>query len=551
MSTSSITWTTLGGFCVQRTFRAHQLKIAEHIRKVQWGGVWAGMGSGKTASGLLSMVRMREDFECLRPMVIAPLRVARSAWPDEIADWPEFSGFTYEVVTGQTPKHERTELLEKSHFLTIVNKEMFPAIVQNLHAEAVHDLFPEVSSIYEKVAKRSKMKFFYKYKTYGEASYAVATRSQPLKAWINLHTILEVKKPPTSYFNDVADRFGEMFRWDWLFFDDTPLRSENTSRWRAARYVRPFVTGLIQMTGTPSPKSLTDTWAQAYIMDGGERLGSYKSHFLQTYFIPGKGFGQYHPKSGAGDAIANALSDRVYSLTEEEYAKLPPRNELYEKVAIPETMIKKYNAFRRDMILKAEESGKEITAVNAAVLANKLLQWCSGAIYDENKEVHHVHDYKLNALKELIDDNPDENFLVAYTYKHELDRILSKIPYAVVLDTDPNTIKRWNNKEIRVLLAHPKSAGHGLNLQHGGRNAVWFSLTYDLELWLQFNKRLHRGDQKQPVNIIHLIIPGTQEERVVDVLKQKCTVQDFLMRTVKSGGDILPPQKTTKRLKGK
>ena len=113
----------------------------------------------------------------------------------------------------------------------------------------------------------------------------------------------------------------------------------------------------------------------------------------------------------------------------------------------------------------------------------------------------------------------------------------------MVLDTDPNTIKRWNNKEIRVLLAHPKSAGHGLNLQHGGRNAVWFSLTYDLELWLQFNKRLHRGDQKQPVNIIHLIIPGTQEERVVDVLKQKCTVQDFLMRTVKSGGDILPSTK--------
>lgn len=443
----------------ERKLWPHQVKIFEHILDVPYCGVWAGMGSGKTAATLFALKAMREEFMAFRVLVVSTLRVVTSTWPEEIHEWPQLDGLTYEVYTGELSKSERARILSGKQFLTFVNKENFPALVRH----------------------------------FGE----------------------------------------ENWPYDVVVFDDAPLRRKNTNRYKALLKVRRKLSALIQLTGTPSPRSLEDIWAQVYIMDAGKRLGRTKTQFMMEYFNRGRSIYVWEPRKGAAEEISNKIADLVISLTEEDYAKLPPRIDQFIKVPVPDKRMKEYRKFKRNLVLELLEAGQEITAANAAVLALKLLQWCSGAIYDENRTVHKIHDEKLKVLKELIEDNPDENFLVAYTFKHEINRIKEYIPFAEVLDSDPNTIKRWNNKEIRVLLAHPKSAGHGLNLQHGGRNCVWFSLTYDLELYLQYNKRLHRGSQKQPVNIFHLVIPGTQEETVVDVLRRKGDLQQYLMDAVK------------------
>jgi len=523
---------------VSRQLRPHQDKMVGHICNTPYGGVWAGMGSGKTASALFALKILREEFGCIRALVVAPLRVAQSSWPDEIAEWPELYDMSYEVYTGNVEKDARFGLLMSDHFLTITNKEMFPKIVEEFHCLAAAEVAPEAEAIYQEAARQLKTKLFKKYKTFGSYSYAAATRVIPLKHWLAFNKAIFLPKYGRKYFEQVKAVFKKRFPWDTVIFDDSPLRETGTNRWKAAAYCRGVVTSMIQMTGTPSPRSLSDVWAQVYLMDQGQRLGSTKSGFLSHWFTQGRTFNDYKPQDGASKEIPDLIADLVISLTEEDYANLPPRNEIINKVVLPEPVMKQYRKFVRNLVLEVAETGKEITAVNAAVLVNKLLQWCSGAVYDENKDAHYIHNYKVEALHELIENNPDENFLVAYTYKHELPRILRKIPYAEVLDTDPNTIKRWNNKEIRVLLAHPRSAGHGLNLQHGGRNAVWFSLTYDLELCLQFNKRLHRGDQQLPVNIINLIVPGTHEEKVLEILKAKGSVQEALMQSVKSLIDI-------------
>lgn len=442
----------------ERSLWRHQNKIAGHIYDVPFCGVWAGMGSGKTAATLSALKRMYEDFMIFRVLIVAPLRVVNSTWPQEIEDWPQFRGMTYAVYNGDLTKRQRKEVLEGDQFITLVNKENFPTLVKH---------------------------------------------------------------------------FGNDWPYDAVVFDDAPLRSTTTSRFKACVKIRKHLSALVQLTGTPAPKSLEDVWPQVYIMDAGKRLGRSKTKFLMEYFTRTHSIYRWDPIKGAREAVSDKIGDLVISLTEKDYADLPPRVDQNILVPLPDKLMKEYRRFRRTLVLELAESGQAITAANAAVLVQKLLQWCSGAIYDEDRAVHEVHNRKVEALKDLIENNPDETFLVAYTFRHEIDRIRKAIPYAELLDSDPNTIKRWNNKEIRVLLAHPKSAGHGLNLQSGGRNCVWFSLTYDLELYLQYNKRLHRGSQPLPVNIFHLVVPGSQEEYVLQVLKQKGNLQESIMDAVK------------------
>jgi SNF2 family DNA or RNA helicase len=220
-------------------------------------------------------------------------------------------------------------------------------------------------------------------------------------------------------------------------------------------------------------------------------------------------------------------------MSAEDYLELPPRIDVTVTTSMPPATLEIYKNFERTLLAELDD-GEQVEAVTAAVLANKLLQFANGGMYtDEKRNWSEIHTAKLDALAEIIEDNAGENILVSYNYKFDLERLLKRFPDAVVLDKQQETIDRWNRGEIKLLLAHPASAGHGLNIQAGGAIVVWFGLTWSLEHYLQFNARLHRQGQQKPVRVIHIVSEDTIDERVLSVLMQKDKVERKLLDALK------------------
>ena len=289
---------------------------------------------------------------------------------------------------------------------------------------------------------------------------------------------------------------GIAFDYDMVVIDElSSFKSHSSKRFRALRKVRPGVKRIVGLTGTPSSNGLMDLWAEIGILDMGQRLGRYISHFRNAYFVPDKRNQQiiftYKPKPGAEEAIYRLISDITISMKNTDYLKLPDLviNEI--PVLLSEDERQHYEIMKSEMVLSLK--GKEIDAVNAAALSNKLLQMANGAVYDGNGGVVRIHDRKLDALEDIIEAANGKPVLIAYWYKHDLERIMERFP-VVQLD-NAESIKRWNNGEIPVAVIHPACAGHGLNLQAGGSCLVWFGLTWSLELYQQTNARLWRQGQ--------------------------------------------------------
>lgn len=301
------------------------------------------------------------------------------------------------------------------------------------------------------------------------------------------------------------------------------FKSSKAKRWRALRTVRGRIKRIIGLTGTPRPNALEDFWPEVYLLDGGERLGRTLTSFRARYLIPEKMNGHivysYRPRNGAEDEVYTKLSDICMSIRKEDVLSLP--GQVYDDVILepPAPLLKKYKKFEREQVLECLDDEGEIIAGSAAALTNKLLQFANGAIYDQDGEVHHLHDMKIEALEELIEAAGGESVLVLYAYRHDADRIRQRIDCRP-LDT-PADIDAWNRGEVPVALAHPASIGHGLNLQDGGHIIVWFGLSWSLELYQQANERLNRPGQKNVCRIYHIIIKGTHDERVLAALSRK------------------------------
>mgnify|MGYP001008401941 FL=1 len=328
---------------------------------------------------------------------------------------------------------------------------------------------------------------------------------------------------------------GIPFDYDMVVIDElSSFKSHTAKRFRALRKVRPNVKRIVGLTGTPSSNGLMDLWAEIGILDMGQRLGRYISHFRNTYFVPDKRNQQiiftYKPKPGAEEAIYRLISDITISMKNTDYLKLPDLvlNEI--PVLLSEDERQQYEIMRSEMVLSLK--GKEIDAVNAAALSNKLLQMANGAVYDGNGGVIRIHDRKLDALEDIIEAANGKPVLIAYWYKHDLERIMERFP-AIQLD-NAESIKRWNDGEIPVAVIHPASAGHGLNLQAGGSCLVWFGLTWSLELYQQTNARLWRQGQKDTVIIHHIVAKETIDEQVMKALKRKDKTQTALIDAVKA-----------------
>lgn len=328
---------------------------------------------------------------------------------------------------------------------------------------------------------------------------------------------------------------GIPFDFDMVVIDElSSFKSHSAKRFKSLLKVRPTVKRMVGLTGTPSSNGLMDLWAEFRVLDMGQRLGRYITHYRNNFFVPDKRNQQmifsYKPRPGAEDAIYRLISDITISMKSADFLKMPECIINEVPVFLSEKEWSVYQALKEDMVVDLKD--EEIDAVNAAALSGKLLQMANGAVYNEEKEVIHIHDRKLDALEDLIEGANGKPVLVAYWYNHDLQRIKQRFSVREIKTSQD--IKDWNNGDIPVAVIHPASAGHGLNIQFGGSTIIWFGLTWSLELYQQTNARLWRQGQQSTVVIHHIIAKDTIDEDVMKALRKKEKIQSALIDSVKT-----------------
>lgn len=331
----------------------------------------------------------------------------------------------------------------------------------------------------------------------------------------------------------LVENYGKGWDFDVVVIDESSsFKNPSSKRFKALRKMLPKIETMVLLTGTPSPNGLLDMWSQMYLIDYGERLGRTMTGYKQRFFEPDYFGRKFEIRKGAAEKIHGLLADKIIHMSADDYLDMPARIDLSVEIDIGKAL-GGYQEFERTMLAQLDDD-VEVEAMTAAVLANKLMQYANGALYtDDHGSWQETHAAKLDALAEIVEDNTGENMLVAYNYKSDLARLLKRFPQARVLDKSQDTIDAWNRGEIPMLLAHPGSAGHGLNLQKGGALCVWFGLNWSLELYQQFNARLHRQGQTRPVRIVHIVAKDTIDGRVLSVLRDKDASQASLLNALK------------------
>lgn len=450
----------------------YQDHAANHVLENPAAGLLLDMGLGKTVSVLTAIVELMKAGEVKKTLVIAPKLVAQYTWPQEIQKWEHLKHLKTSVIVGT--EKQRKEALKVKADVFVINRENVVWLVGQL---------------------------------------------------------------------------GGSFPFDLLVIDESSsFKSAKSARFKALRTIRPAIKRVIILTGTPTPNGLLDLWPQIYLLDRGERLGKSLTAYRDKYFKAGKrnGFTVYDYDLRSGDElmgkdiyeqeIYEKIGDICISMKKEDYLDLPKRIDRDVLVRLPADVMRQYQDFEREQVLALADE-QTISAVNAAALTGKLLQYSNGAVYGDDGELwHEVHKSKLEALEELVEAANGNPVLIFYWYRHDLIRIVQHLRAyrPVEIKSDRGNIEKWNKGEIPVLLAHPASAGHGLNLQAGGHNIVWFCLPWSLELYQQANARLDRQGQIKPVINQRIIVKGTMDEDVLKSLDNKAVGQDALMEAVKA-----------------
>lgn len=377
---------------------------------------------------------------------------------------------------------------------------------------------------------------------------------------LRISTVLGTEKQRKEALERTADVYvvnrenvvwlKDLYRNDWPFDmvivdEASSFKSHTAKRFKALAAENGHIRRMVLLTGTPTPNGLMDIWSQIFLLDGGERLQKRYTWFRDIYFEPDLrgSYGQifsYRPKKGSEETILKKISDICISMKAEDYLTLPDMVYDTIPVVLDPKAEKAYREMERQMVLELPEDEEMVTAMSAAALSTKLLQLSNGAVYDENRTVHHIHDCKLDALSELIEGLKErgKSALVFYQFQHDMDRILKRMhdtPRIVACTLDgPDAIEAWNCGEIDVLLAHPASASYGLNLQAGGSHVIWFGLTWNYEQYVQANARLHRQGQKETVIIHHLVSQGTRDTDVIKALGRKDEAQQYMLDSLKA-----------------
>lgn len=365
----------------------------------------------------------------------------------------------------------------------------------------------------------------------------IGTAQQRLRAIATPADVYVINRENTQW---LVEHFKNDWPYDMVVLDESSsFKNSQSKRFKALKLVRSRIRRIVELTGTPASNGLEDLWAQIFLLDGGERLCRTIGAYRDRYFVPGRRnqttIFDYKPKDGSFEMIKKAISDICISMKASDYLTLPDVIHNDVPVALDAKAKKAYQQLERELLLEVD--GDTITAGSAGVLTGKLLQLCNGAIYSEDRKAVAVHDCKIDAFLELIEQLNGQHALVFYSFIHDRERLLaalSKTELRVRVYAQPQDEADWNAGKIDVLLAHPASCGYGLNLQQGGHHAIWFGLTWSLEQYEQANKRLHRQGQEYPVVVHHLIVQGGMDESVIEALKNKGNMQEALMIALKA-----------------
>lgn len=460
----------------------HQLVGYEFLMDNPRAGLFLEMSLSKTITTLLYLYDMHyREAAISKTLVIAPDKVARLTWPGEIAKWQEVSDLRYSIVAG-TAK-QRLAALE-------ADAEVYIIGVKNV-------------------------------------SWLI---SQYLRQAISKNTGL----PYGPWLGSLP--------FDCLVIDESSMFKHWTSqRYKDLRRAldKSSVPYRVLLTGTPG--ELIHLWPQLNILDDGQRLEPTSGRYVDKYFdVRGNGMviHEYRPKPGAEKAVTAKISDIVLTMQTRDHVELPPLELIDEELELDPYDLEIYKELEREYMLDFEEGS--VTVKTPADLVNKLLQVAGGAVYEDQTEGvkvwHELNTLKMDYLEQLVAHYPRENFLIVYQFRHELERIKMRFPFAQELPTGKKlneTFDAWNRGEIKMLILHPASAGHGLNLQFGGRRIVWTSPTFNLEHWLQTNARLLRRGAKRRIFVHRLLVKGTRDMRVRERIKSKDSNQDFIMKEIK------------------
>ena len=340
----------------------------------------------------------------------------------------------------------------------------------------------------------------------------------------------------------LVDYYKNDWPFDMVVVDESSsFKSHKAKRFKSLASVSCHIDRMVLLTGTPSPNSLADLWSQVYLLDGGQRLEKRYTHFREKYFDPGQRNGyvvfNYNAKPGSENAILSRISDICISMKASDYLQLPDVIDHEVPVVLDSKAAKAYYELERQMVLQLPEDDEEISVTSAAALSNKLLQLANGAVYDDDHNYYEVHGCKIDAFLELIESMQGKPALVFYNFQHDKARILKALEKSKLRVRELKTAAdedAWNNHEVDILLAHPASSAYGLNLQEGGNHVIWFGLTWNYEQYTQANARLHRQGQTEKVIIHHLICSGTRDEDVMEALKRKEDVQEWVMQSLKA-----------------
>ena len=368
-------------------------------------------------------------------------------------------------------------------------------------------------------------------------SFVLGTAKQRLRALEETADIYMINRENTQW---LVNLYGHNWPFDMVVLDESSsFKNHKAKRFKALKLERSRINRIVELTGTPNPRSLMDLWAQLYLLDSGKRLGRTITAYRDAWFVPGRRsrttIFNYDPKPGAADDIYNRISNICISMKAEDYLNLPEL--IYDDipVALDAAAQKAYNRLERDTLLQVDDE-TVITAGTAAALRGKLLQLCNGAVYDEEGNVIPVHDCKIEALLETVEQLNGQHAIICYNFKHDKTRLIEALKATwlrVEVYEGKEQEDKWNAGEIDLLLLQPASAAYGLNLQEGGHHLIWFGLNDSLELYQQTNKRLHRQGQPYPVIIHHLLVQGGTDEDVIQSLSGKADCQDSLLEALK------------------
>ena len=366
-------------------------------------------------------------------------------------------------------------------------------------------------------------------------STALGTAKERMAAVESTSDIVVINRENVPW---LVDQVGSRWPFDMLVVDESSsFKNPSAARFKALRRVLPRASRVVILTGTPAPNGIMDIWAQIYLLDRGERLGRYISHYRERYFDFNPWRHEYSPKPGAFEAVQNKIGDLCVSMSAADYLAMPELITDDMPVELDPVARKQYQQLEREMILELDE--ENVTALSAATLTGKLLQLCGGAVYDAAGQAHRIHTAKLDALDELLEQLHGEPVLLFYGFRHEIPTILNRLHSANpdrrvrMLDCAEDA-DAWNWGEVDVLLAHPASCAYGLNLQQGGHHVIWYTLTWSLELYQQANARLHRQGQEKPVIVHRLLVRGGVDEDVAKALEGKTETQDALLTALRA-----------------